>query len=100
MNHGLQRLHAVPLSLRLLCEIHDVLLSKGRGSENSRAEFRKVRTGSAELGRGDASFVPPPPELVLDCMSSLETLFAEYPDLPVLIKAGLDTCRFRAIHQP
>ena len=73
MNHGLQRLRSgFPLSLRLICETHDVLLSKGRGSEKQPGEFRKSQNWIGGTRPGNASFVPPPPELVLDCMSSLE----------------------------
>ena len=73
MNHGLGRLRSgFPLSLRLISEIHDVLLSKGRGSEKQPGEFRKSQNWIGGTRPGNASFVPPPPELVLDCMSSLE----------------------------
>ena len=91
MNHGLQRLRSgFPLSLRLICETHDVLLSKGRGSEKQPGEFRRSQNRIGGTRPGNASFVPPPPELVLDCMSSLELfLHEDRPDLPVLIKAGL-----------
>ena len=91
MNHGLQRLRSgFPLSLRLICEIHDVLLSKGRGSEKQPGEFRRSQNWIGGTRPGNASFVPPPPELVLDCMSNLELfLHEDRPDLPVLIKAGL-----------
>ena len=100
MNHGLQRLRSgFPLSLRLLCEIHDVLLSKGRGSEKQPGEFRKSQNWIGGTRPGNASFVPPPPELVLDCMSSLELfLHEDRPDLPVLIKAGLVHVQFETIH--
>ena len=64
MNHGLQRLRSgFPLSLRLLCEIHDVLLSKGRGSEKQPGEFRRSQNWIGGTRPGNASFVPPPPEL-------------------------------------
>src|SRR6202142_993415 len=100
MNHGLQRLRSgFPLSLRLICEIHDVLLSKGRGSEKQPGEFRKTQNWIGGTRPGNASFVPPPPELVLDCMSSLELfLHEDRPDLPVLIKAGLIHVQFETIH--
>ena len=100
MNHGLQRLRSgFPLSLRLICEIHDVLLSKGRGSEKQPGEFRKSQNWIGGTRPGNASFVPPPPELVLDCMSSLELfLHEDRPDLPLLIKAGLVHVQFETIH--
>ena len=100
LNHGLERLRGgFPLSLRLIREIHEVLLSKGRGSEKQPGEFRQSQNwiGGARLGA--AAFVPPPPELVLDCMSALELfLHDERADLPVLIKAGLVHVQFETIH--
>src|ERR1700686_4393516 len=100
MNHGLQRLRSgFPLSLRLLCEIHDVLLSKGRGSEKQPGEFRTSQNWIGGTRPGNASFVPPPPELVLHCMSNLELfLHQDRPDLPLLIKAGLVHVQFETIH--
>jgi len=100
MNHGLQRLRSgFPLSLRLICEIHDVLLSKGRGSEKQPGEFRKSQNWIGGTRPGNASFVPPPPELVLDCMSNLELfLHEDRPDLPLLIKADPVHVQFETIH--
>jgi len=100
LNHGLQRLRSgFPLSLRLICEIHNVLHSKGRGSEKQLGEFRRSQNWIGGTRPGNASFVPPPPELVLDCMSNLELfLHEDRPDLPVLIKAGLVHVQFETIH--
>jgi Fic family protein len=100
MNHGLQRLRSgFPLSLRLIREIHEVLLSKGRGNEKHPGEFRTSQNWIGGTRPGNASFVPPPPELVLDCMSSLELfLYEDRPDLPLLIKAGLVHVQFETIH--
>ncbi|HCC58124.1 MAG TPA: cell filamentation protein Fic, partial [Solibacterales bacterium] len=85
MDHGLQRLRAgFPLSLRLICEIHDVLLSRGRGSEKQPGAFRRSQNWIGGSRPGNAAFVPPPPELVLDCMGRLETfLHDDRPDLPL-----------------
>ena len=100
MDHGLQRLRAgFPLSLRLICEIHDVLLSRGRGSEKQPGAFRRSQNWIGGSRPGNAAFVPPPPELVLDCMGRLETfLHDDRPDLPLLIKAGLAHVQFETIH--
>jgi Fic family protein len=85
MNHGFQQLRSgFPLSLRLICEIHDVLLSKDRGSEKQPGEFRRSQNWIGGTRPGNASFVPPPPDLVHDCMSSLELfLYEDRPDLLV-----------------
>jgi Fic family protein len=100
MNHGLERLRTgFPLSLRLIREIHEVLLSKGRGSEKQPGEFRRSQNWIGGSRPGNAVFVPPPPDLVLDCMGSLELFLHEKrPDLPLLIKAGLVHVQFETIH--
>jgi Fic family protein len=100
LNHGLKRLReGFPLSLRLIREIHEVLLSKGRGSDKQPGEFRHSQNWIGGARPGTAVFVPPPPELVIDCMSALERfLHDERPDLPLLIKAGLVHVQFETIH--
>ncbi|MCW5983092.1 MAG: Fic family protein [Bryobacteraceae bacterium] len=100
LNHGLNRLRGgFPLSLRLIREIHAVLLSKGRGSDRQPGEFRRSQNWVSGARPGTAAFVPPPPDLVLDCMGALELfLHQERPDLPLLIKAGLVHVQFETIH--
>jgi len=100
LNHGLDRLRGgFPLSLRLIREIHKILLSKGRGSEKQPGEFRTSQNWIGGTRPGNAVFVPPPPELVLDCMGALERfLHEEHRDVPLLIKAGLAHVQFETIH--
>ncbi len=100
MNHGLQRLRAgFPLSLRLIREIHQILLTGGRGGEKQPGEFRVSQNWIGGTRPGNAAFVPPPPDLVLECMSQLELFLHERrPDLPLLIKAGLVHVQFETIH--
>ena len=100
LNHGMDRLRGgFPLSLRLIREIHEVLLSKGRGSEKQPGDFRTSQNWIGGTRPGTAVFVPPPPELVPDCMSALELfLHEERPDLPLLIRAGLVHVQFETIH--
>ncbi len=100
LNHGLARLRGgFPLSLRLIREIHEVLLSKGRGSDKQPGEFRHSQNWIGGTRPGNAAFVPPPPELVTECMGHLELfLHAERPSLPVLVKAGLAHVQFETIH--
>ena len=100
LNHGLDRLRGgFPLSLRLIREIHQVLLSKGRGSEKEPGEFRTSQNWIGGTRPGNAAFVPAPPEMVLDCMSALELfLHEDHPDIPLLIKAGLAHVQFETIH--
>ena len=100
LKHGLDRLRGgFPLSLRLIREIHGVLLSKGRGSDKQPGEFRQSQNWIGGTRPGTAAFVPPPPDLVLDCMNALELfLHVERTDLPLLIKAGLVHVQFETIH--
>jgi Fic family protein len=100
MMYGLERMRGgFPLSLRLIREIHEILLSKGRGSDKLPGEFRRSQNWIGGSRPGNAVFVPPPPELVLDCMGALELfLHEERPDLPMLIKAGLVHVQFETIH--
>jgi Fic family protein len=100
MTHGLDRLRSgFPLSLRLIREIHEILLSKGRGSGKQPGEFRQSQNWIGGSRPGNAAFVPPPPELVIDCMGKLELFFHENrSDFPVLIRAGLAHVQFETIH--
>ena len=74
MNHGLKRLREdnFPLSLRLIREVHQVLLAKGRGSDKTPGEFRRSQNWLGGTRPGNARFVPPPPERVAACMDNLE----------------------------
>jgi len=100
MNHGLRRLKEdFPLSLRLIREIHRILLSRGRGSEKQAGEFRRSQNWIGGTRPGNAAFVPPPPENVMECMGALEKfLHREHEDLPILVKAALVHVQFETIH--
>lgn len=98
LNHGLKRLRGgFPLSLRLLREIHGVLLSEGRGSTKMPGEFRRSQNWIGGSRPGIARFVPPPPEKVMECMGALEK-FLHDESMPVLIKAALAHVQFETIH--
>lgn len=100
LTYGLDRLRGgFPLSSRLIREIHGVLLSKGRGGDKQPGEFRQSQNWIGGTRPGNAAFVPPPPELVLDCMSALERfLHDDQSDLPLLVKIGLAHVQFETIH--
>ena len=100
LNHGLERMRGgFPLSLRLIREIHAVLLAKGRGNDKQPGEFRQSQNWIGGSRPGTAAYVPPPPELVPDCMSALELfLHEDRADLPPLIRAGLIHVQFESIH--
>ena len=100
LNHGLRRLEEdFPLSLRLLKEIHSVLLSKGRGKECDPGEFRRSQNWIGGSRPGNAAFVPPPPEYLQECMGNLELFLHDLPEkTPVLIKAAMAHVQFETIH--
>jgi Fic family protein len=100
LNHGLCRLaEGMPLSLRLLREIHSVLLSKGRGSNQTPGEFRRSQNWIGGTRPGNAAFVPPPAEMVTECMNKLELFLHDQPEpTPVLLKAALAHVQFETIH--
>ena len=100
MHHGLARIReGFPISLRLMREIHEILLSKGRGSTKQPGEFRRSQNWIGGTRPGNALFVPPPPDQVQDLMSDLETfIHAGTSEIPALIKAGLVHVQFETIH--
>jgi Fic family protein len=100
IQYGLKRLkEGFPLSLRLLREIHGILLKGGRGSSKQPGEFRKSQNWIGGTRPGNAAFVPPAPEYLIDCLSDLEKfLHEEKTKLPILIKAGLAHVQFETIH--
>jgi Fic family protein len=100
LNHGLKRLNEnLPLSLRLLKEIHHVLLSKGRGTACDPGEFRRSQNWIGGSRPGTATFVPPPPEHVQECLGALELFLHDQPTkTPILIKAALAHVQFETIH--
>ena len=100
LDYGLNRLaEGFPLSLRLIREIHGVLLSRGRGSNQTPGEFRKSQNWIGGTRPGDAAFVPPPAEQVLECMSRLELFLHNQPEpTPALLKVALAHVQFETIH--
>lgn len=100
LDHGLARLReGFPLSLRLIREIHGVLLSRGRGSGKDPGEFRRSQNWIGGSRPATAAFVPPPHTAVPECMTALERfLHADDDGLPVLVRAGLSHVQFETIH--
>jgi Fic family protein len=100
LDHGLRLLEeGLPLSLRLFREVHGVLLTKGRGSNQTPGEFRRSQNWIGGTRPGNAAFVPPPAEEVLECMSKLELFLHDKPEpTPVLLKAALAHVQFETIH--
>lgn len=101
MNYGLNRLESLPLSLRLIREIHGILLQGVRGSDRSPGEFRKSQNWIGPQGclLENATFVPPPAEEMLVAMGQLESFFYSEKDMiPPLIKIAMIHAQFETIH--
>lgn len=100
MNYGLERLSVLPLSLRLIKEIHSVLLKDGRGSSRNPGEFRHTQNwiGPAGCNLMSATFVPPPVPEMTQAMGQLENFMHEEDDIPTLVKIGMIHAQFETIH--
>lgn len=101
MYHGLKRIREddFPISLRLIREIHEILLSSGRGCEKNPGEFRTSQNWLGGTRPGNARFVPPPPSEVIRCLGSLENFIHEKDShMQVLVKAALIHVQFETIH--
>jgi Fic family protein len=100
MNHGLERLRDLPLSVRLLLEIHGRLLHGVRGARLSPGEIRRSQNwiGPGGCTLNEATFVPPPPHEVPAALGALETFLHSDCDLPQLIQIGLAHAQFETIH--
>ena len=100
LEHGLRLLgEGLPPSIRLLREVHRVLLTTGRGSSKMPGDFRKSQNWIGGTRPGNAIFVPPPHTAVPDCMAALERLLnAEDDGLPELLRAALAHVQFETIH--
>lgn len=98
MEHGLQRLKGgFPLSLRLIREMHEILLKDGRGSFKQPGEFRRSQNWIGGTRPGNARFVPPPQDQLNDLLGNLEKFLHE-DKIPTLIKAGVAHVQFETIH--
>jgi Fic family protein len=99
MMYGLDRLQTLPLSLRLIRELHARLLQSGRGGTKSPGEFRRSQNWIGGTRPGNALYVPPPVNELNTCLDALETFMHEDRSrLPALIKAGLLHVQFETIH--
>jgi Fic family protein len=100
MNHGLRRLDDLPLSLRLLREIHAELLRDGRGAHRTPGEFRTSQNwiGPSGATLQQATFVPPPVPEMRQALDDFERFFHREERQPVLIEAALSHAQFETIH--
>jgi Fic family protein len=100
MNYGLERLHDLPLSLRLIKELHRILMTGVRGEYSQAGHFRTDQCHVGPIGATieQATYVPPPDKAALKCIGELEKFFHQDLPLPALIKTGLIHCQFEMIH--
>jgi Fic family protein len=100
MNHGLERLASLPVSMRLIREIHAKLLEGARGSHLTPGELRTSQNwiGPPGCTLNQATFVPPPPADAEEALSALEHFLHAEDALPLLIKIGLAHAQFETIH--
>ena len=99
LSYGIKRIKELPISLRLIKEIHSVLLHKGRGSHSQPGEFRHSQNWIGGTRPGNAYFVPPPTDEMTECLNQLEKFLNDIPEeTPILIKAALMHVQFETIH--
>ena len=100
MDHGLERLETLPVSVRLIREVHERLLTGTRGGELQPGQLRESQNwiGPAGAILGDAIYVPPPHRIVPAALGDLERFIHEERDLPLLIRIGLVHAQFETIH--
>lgn len=100
LEHGLARLRAgFPLSLRLLGEMHAVLLDHPQGRGKTPGEFRRSQVWIGGTRPGNAVFVPPPADALADCLRDFERFLNDLPQAtPPLLKAALVHVQFETIH--
>ena len=100
MQHGLERMTQLPISLRLIREIHEVLLSGVRGHDRRPGEFRarQVMLSGSLPGIENARYVPPPTQEMMPALHELEKFMHSGPTMPLLVQLALIHYQFEAIH--
>lgn len=100
INYGIERLADLPISLRLIREIHKQLMNGVRGAEKYPGEFRSTQNwiGSGGCSLSNATYVPPPPYEMNQALDNLEKFLHDPRPTPALIKIGLAHAQFETIH--
>jgi Fic family protein len=100
MNHGLKRLESLPLSLRLIREIHTRLLTGTRGGQQGLGDFRRVQNwiGAPGSSPATARYVPPPPDKLPALLDNFEVFLHESFPGPALVRIGITHPQFESIH--
>ena len=100
LDYGLKRLDTLPVSVRLVREIHERLLAGFRGGHLSPGALRTTQNWIGPIGatQAEATFVPPPPQEVGAALADLERFLHAEDDTPFLVKVGLAHAQFETIH--
>ena len=100
MNYGISRLQDLPMSNRLIKEIHEILIKGTRGTHKTPGEFRKTQNWLGAPGANllEATFIPPPPDALMDLLFNLEKFIHQKDEIPPLIKISLIHAQFETIH--
>jgi Fic family protein len=100
MNYGINRLQDMPMSNRLIKEIHEILIKGTRGTHKTPGEFRKTQNwlGPPGANLSEATFIPPPPGALMDLLFNLEEFIHQKDEIPPLIKISLIHAQFETIH--
>lgn len=98
MNYGVSRLESLPLSLRLIRELHKILLTDTRGASKKPGEFRKSQNWIGGRTISLASYVPPPVEDMKRLLDNFEKYLHDKSGIPIIVKAALLHAHFEMIH--
>jgi len=100
LNFGIKRLHELPMSLRLIKEVHKILMEGVRGQHRRPGEFRREQNFIGPLGGTiqEATFIPPPPDRVEELMGEWERFLHADDAIPPLVRIGLIHAQFETIH--
>lgn len=100
MNQGLEALEKLPLSLRLINDIHKTLLYGVRGKDKTPGEYKKIQNwiGPPGCKINEATYVPPPPGMMIELMGDWESYYHEQSNIPLLIKAAVLHSHFETVH--
>lgn len=100
LNYGITRLKTLPMSCRLVKELHEIILKDSRGKNKTPGEFKRSQNwiGPANSTLKTAAFIPPPPEEAIQAMSDLEKYLHHTSTYPELVNCALMHYQFETIH--
>jgi Fic family protein len=100
MHEGLDSLKKIPVSLRLVNHIHSILLKGVRGKDKGPGEYKKIQNwiGPPGCKQNEATFIPPPPSMMIELMGDWEIYYQAETQVPPLIKAAILHAHFETIH--